>query len=336
MNQYQPRNLPWDVQGRWGRKRAKIHSEMQAEWRVSICNVSSQDLSFDHRNGTSPSWDPLSLRALWGGRYLLVVCVPGATCRAAPPPNAAPPGAMAYLLPGTSPLSAGLIFTYFIFLFLARKTPAVLLCPPHSLLSCYRDFPHSFVHCPWHVFRHASVHAQQGSCITNLYVFPHQSCYICLCLLISIFAAYGFCPFLQLYIFAVLSWILCRLRCACYAYDALKLLFLSFLPKLRIKKSCSNQVIKIQYKLYLTVLWHLCQTCASSPVAQLGKPKAEGLTLPKWWAFLAAFTTVCLTDLIILSSSVCKWTVILVQVIKRKDCADNWLIRVHFEPKPLE
>lgn len=95
-------------------------------------------------------------------------------------------------------------------------------------------------------------------------------------------------------------------------------------------------MIKIQDKLYLAVLWHLCQTCASSLVAQLGKPKAEGLTLRKWWAFLAAFTKVCLTGLIILRSSVCKWTVILVQVIKRRYCADNWLIRVHFEPKSLE
>lgn len=139
-----------------------------------------------------------------------------------------PPCALPLLLLGDH--TAGLIFTYFISLFLARKTPAVLLCPPHSLLSCYRDFPCSFASRPWHVFWHALVHAQQGSCITDLFVFPHQSCYICLCLLTSIFGAYGFCPFLQLCIFAVLSWILCRLRYVCHAYNALKLLFLSFLP----------------------------------------------------------------------------------------------------------
>lgn len=82
--------------------------------------------------------------------------------------------------------------------------------------------------------------------------------------------------------------------------------FSLFYLKLRIKKSCSNQVIKILYKLYLPALWHPCQTYASSLVAQLGKPKAEGLTLPKQCAFSAAFNIVCLTDLIILSLSVCK------------------------------
>lgn len=37
--------------------------------------------------------------------------------------------------------------------------------------------------------------------------------------------------------------------------------------------------VKIQYKMDL---WSQCQEHASSLAAQLGKPKAEGLTLPKW------------------------------------------------------
>lgn len=93
---------------------------MQREWRISICNVRSQDLSFDCLSGTSLSWDLLFPKALWGGRCLPVMCVSRATCRAAPPPAATPAGAVAFLLPGTSSLSASpatlislLLFHYF-------------------------------------------------------------------------------------------------------------------------------------------------------------------------------------------------------------------------------
>lgn len=47
MNQRQPSRLPWDGHGRWGRRTARNHSEMQREQRITLHNVSGQDLSFD-------------------------------------------------------------------------------------------------------------------------------------------------------------------------------------------------------------------------------------------------------------------------------------------------
>lgn len=151
---------------------------------------------------------------------------PRATFRAPLPPAAAPVGAMACLLPSTLSLIASpatLISTLWSYTTFAmrphswsdfhllyfplpcQEVPQLYFCPPQSLLSCYRDFPHSFTPHPWHAFWHASVHARQGSDITDLFLFPHQRCCIYWCLLISIFAAYFFCPLLQLYISAVLS-----------------------------------------------------------------------------------------------------------------------------------
>lgn len=123
------------------------------------------------------------------------------------------------------------------------------------------------------------------------------------------------CIFLQLYIFAILK--LCMnimytyLHLSCIQYFQVTFCLFS---TLKIKMSCSNQVIKIQHKPYLALHWHLCQTWTSPLVAQLGKPKAEGLSLN--CKLFAAFNTVCLIDLIILSSSALKSTVILVQVLK--------------------
>lgn len=151
----------------------------------------------------------------------------------------------------------------------------LFLCPPHCLLSCYSDFPLSFVPNPWHVFWNASVHVQQGSCITDLSVFLHRSC--CICLLINIFPTYRLSPFLQLYIFLPLSWVLCRRIRLSYVWCS----WVSSNLKLTIKNSCSNHVIKIQCEPLWTALWRPCQPRTSSPLAQLGEPKAEGLSLPE-------------------------------------------------------
>lgn len=216
------------------------------------------------------------------------------------------------------------------------SAPDVVL-PSSQPTVLLQRLPHRFAPYPWHAFWQASVHAWQGSGITDLFLFPHQRCCICWCLLISIFAAYVFCALLQLYISAVLSWVPCRLRSVCHQYDTPELLFLSSLPWINNKNVMQRAGVKIQDKMDLMVLWNQCQARASSLAAQLGKPKAEGLTLPEWWGlFSCLLPQLCLTDVIILSSSVCKWTVILVQVIKRRHSADNWQIEVCFEPKPLE
>lgn len=121
-----------------------------------------------------------------------------------------------------------------------------------------------------------------------------------------------------------------------------KFLFLSFLHYnliaiyITMKVSCSNLAIKTQYKLYLTVHWYLCHTWTSYLSGSYLSPQKLRESLCLNSTLLAAFATVCLTDLIIPSSSVLKTRVILVQVIKRRHCAENRLIKAHFEPKPSE
>lgn len=166
------------------------------------------------------------------------------------------------------------------------SAPDVLL-PSSQPPVLLQRLPHNFAPHPWRAFWHASVHTWQGSGITDLFLFPYQRCSICWCLLISIFAAYIFCPHLQLYIFAVLSWVTCRFKSVCHQYDTFELLLLSSLPW--INNNMQQAGVKTQHKMDLTVLANQCQTRSSPLVAQLGKPKAEGLTLPEWWGLLAAF-----------------------------------------------
>lgn len=209
--------------------------------------------------------------------------------------------------------------------------------PPQTLLCCYRDFPTDLLLILG--MSSGMPLSMRGRAQAQLTYFYFQS--KVLYLLVSshkpFCSIYVFCALLQLYISAVLSWVPCRLRSVCHQYDTPELLFLSSLPWINNKNVTQRAGVKIQDKMDLMVLWNHCQACASSLAAQLGKPKAEGLTLPEWWGlFSCLLPQLCLTDVIILSSSVCKWTVILVQVIKRRHSADNWQIEVRFEPKPLE
>lgn len=234
---------------------------------------------------------------------------PRATFRAALPPGAAPAGAMACLLP--SMLTAdclsshthlySLLLHYFCYetkqlcwfsltLFPSSMPgshlPDVLL-PSSQPTVLLQTLPHNFAPHPWHTFWHPSVHTWQDSSITDLFLFPYQRCSVCWCLLMSIFAAHVFCPLLQLYIFVVLSWGTCRLRSVCHQYDTFELLLLSSLPWINNKNVMQQAGVKIQHKMDLTVLWNQCQTQGSSLVAQLGKTKAEGLTLPEWWGLFS-------------------------------------------------
>lgn len=92
---------------------------------------------------------------------LLLLLVPWpAYCLALPPPLP--------LQPPWSPLSSSITFAirphswsdfHLLYFPLPRQEDSQLFfCPPHCLLSCYSDFPLSFVPNPWHVFWHTSVH----------------------------------------------------------------------------------------------------------------------------------------------------------------------------------
>lgn len=198
---------------------------------------------------------------------------PRATFRAALPPGAAPAGAMTCLLlntlsPTVSPATlvstlcsyATFVmgphscadFHFCCFPLPCQEVPQMFFCPPHSLLCCYRDFPK--LCSPSLACLLACLHSCTAGLRHNWSIFISVSKVLQFwCLLISIFAAYVFCPFLQLYIFAILTWVPCRLRSVCHQYDNSEVtFFLSSLPWINNKNVIQQAGIKIQHK----ILWY--------------------------------------------------------------------------------
>lgn len=150
---------------------------------------------------------------------------------------------------------------YFISLLLARKIPDTFLTSPLSLLSHYRHGSHSLLPYPWHAPVCAARLMQNlPNCISTSKLWN-----ICLCTLKSICSIWILCipsdiHFCSLELINIV-YTYASLACIC----CFKFLFLFFLCYnliaiyITVQVSCSNLVIKMQYKLYLTVCWYLCQ-----------------------------------------------------------------------------
>lgn len=190
MNQ-QPSSLPWDVHGRQGRQIG------QKDSKKTFRNAEGAENKYPRCKQPGPffqpppvalhSWDLLKEQD--ASRSCACPQSPAEQLHLSPPFPMLPwpaccPAPHHHLPPAI--LISSLLFHYFCYettrlvwflplLFLSSspgRPPVVLpFSQPTLLLPWYWDFPDSIVPCAWHVFWHASVHVQQGSCIADVFYF---------------------------------------------------------------------------------------------------------------------------------------------------------------------